>query len=182
MLLLAAGVAAGALLAHAAAAPLARELHPTESRYFAATAVYAALFGAGCAVLAGLYPDWSMLYLASPAHLGRWLLVPLSLLLGFLAPLAGFVIAQRMLSRPNTRLGPGLWVLGLLLGVGLALVWGRIGVLAHFEAFHFGGPTLPLFGSEATLPVLLVLSAMVGALLAIRWHIQRHIKVSSAEA
>ena len=65
-----AGFAAGAVIAHAAREPLRKTYDPFRTRYFAVVVLFAsgALMPAGLVVYAQ-YPDWSLMYLANPAHL-----------------------------------------------------------------------------------------------------------------
>ena len=150
-----------------------------QSRYFLVAAMYAA--GAGVPaglVLYGLFPDWSLMYLADPAHLPGLLIVPFlagHLLLG---PPIGFWIVYQLLRRrwPHTwavvAAGPGAALLGLLLGAG------RVFTVAYYDAFHAQQAGLSLLRSELFLPLMLIWGAAVSVYVFAVLHVRRHVELA----
>lgn len=173
-----AGYAAGSVYALAAAEPLAQTSYPTRTRYFAATAIFAggALVPAGCA-LYGLYPDWSLMYLANPAQLPILLMLPLVIATCFSAPLIGFLVSHRMIaahrakSVRNTLIGVG--VLALLVTI---LGRSRLASLGHYEAFHYGGELVPLLRSHAVVVLAIIVPALIAAFVFTHRQLRSHIR------
>lgn len=170
------GFAGGAGLALAAKEPLARASFPAETRYFVVVGLFAAsAIAPASLVLYLLYPDWALMYFADPAHLPLWLVLPFVLALGLLTPVSGFFAVQRLLAGRH-RHRPMLYGLAVVSLSVLVFGWHRLSVLAYYDAFHLGGDAISLFASEALLPLLLVLPALVAGYVLARRGIQRHIK------
>lgn len=175
-----AGVAAGAFLAHSAQSALERELEPLSSRYFAV----AGMFGAGVLmpavlVLYGLFPDWSLMYLANPAHLPRLLVLPVLALLSAAAPALGFLAVQRQLSAREPWARRAIWIAcGVIGGLTAVLGAGRLFTVALYDVFHAGAATLTLARSALFLPLMLITGAVVSVYVYALMHTRRHVELS----
>ena len=173
-----AGFASGAACALAAKEPLKNEAYPTKTRYFAATALFAggALVPAAC-VSYLLFPDWSLMYLADPGQIPLLVMLPLVIAACFGAPILGFLVAQRMLSGPRMQLVR--WTLWGAAGLALLVVvlgWNRLGVIAYYEAYHYGGRTIPLSDSPAIVVLALMIPSVLAAFVLTRREMKRHIR------
>lgn len=172
-----AGYAAGAACALAAREPLTHEAYPTKTRYFAATALFSggALVPAAC-VSYVLFPDWSLMYLADPSQVPFVVMLPLVIAACFGAPILGFLVTQRLLSGRAEVIR---WTLLGAAGLGLctvALGWNRLGSIAHYEAYHYGGRTIALGDSPAIVVLALIVPAVAAAFLLTRRELKRHIR------
>jgi hypothetical protein len=174
------GFAAGATLALAARRPIVRMHDPMRSRYFAV----AALFGGAALTPSGLTfyavaPDWSLMYLANPAHLPKLLMVPLLVLLSTASPVAGFLTSHRLmrLERPVFLTAMLATVGAMLLGI-LAIGGPRILVVAYYDAFHLGRETIPLFKSRLAIALPLASTAILALLMVSVVHVRRHVALA----
>jgi uncharacterized BrkB/YihY/UPF0761 family membrane protein len=174
-----AGFGAGAYIAWVARLAVARERHPLKSRYF----LVAAMFGAGVLtpvllVLYALFPDWSLMYLANPAHLPLLLVVPMLLLHGLAGAPLGFLVVHRLLRLHDPRpLRMLFWgVLGAALVI-LVFGAGRLTTVAYYDAFHAGGPGLSLLRSALFLPLMLTVGAAVSVYVFTVMHTRRHVEM-----
>ncbi len=173
-----AGYAAGVGLGLAAADPLAKTSDPTRTRYFAVTAIFAAgaVAPAACLVY-GLYPDWSLMYLASSAQLPILLVLPVVIAACLSAPLLGFLVTHHFLSIHKKQAVHGtLYATAALATLLVALGRNRLGTLGHYEAFHYGGQVVPLYESHAIVVLALVVPAVVAAFVLTRRELRRHLK------
>jgi hypothetical protein len=133
---------------------------PSKTRWFGATALFAGTaLTPACLIVFLLFPDWSLMYLTSPAHLPVAALAPLVTLLCFAAPVAGFFIAQRLIAAGRTK---NVKQLGLVF-LGIAAMNAAVGHQAlaqvgYFEAFHYEGEMVPFLHS----PALSVVSGAFG--------------------
>lgn len=148
-----------------------------KSRYFVVAGFFglAALAPAGLALYL-LYPDWSLMYLANPRHLSLAMMIPFLFALYALTPPLGFLATLRLLAEP--RRGPRRAALVTWIGVtAFVLVFGlnRIFTVAHYDAFHYGGLRLSLFGSALFLPLVLIGGAVVSVYAYAILHVRRHI-------
>lgn len=139
------------------------------------------LFASGALMPTGLalyamYPDWSLMYLANPAHLPQVVMVPLVIGLYLVAPASGFLLSHRFLLARHDQ-----GVRAILIGTGVALFlvtavgFSRLTTVAYYDDFHHGGPTISLFGSPLiwALGIMIcpVASAFVYSVLQVRAHI-----------
>lgn len=158
---------------------MARETEPLTSRYF----VVANLFGVASLmpailVLYGLFPDWSLMYLANPSHLSGFLIVPVLVLAAAGGPALGFLAIFHALRQSKTWRRRGPWVvLWALAGVILLFGGGRILTVAYYDAFHTAGARLGLFQSALFLPLMLCAGAVVSVYVYVVMHVKRHIEM-----
>ncbi|MBK8010705.1 MAG: hypothetical protein IPK13_05105 [Deltaproteobacteria bacterium] len=163
--LVALGLGAGAGVAKLSLRPLAGVPSVIRTRYFVVALAFGALL-----VLAGMplyvtYADWSLMYLANPAHL-PWPLVAGSLFVFYLssAPL-GFILAHRLLQDERTWLVRTVGVTVASLCVLFLLAsWDRLTTVAYYDAFHNGLRTIPLSSSPLFTVLIVESIALVGAL------------------
>jgi hypothetical protein len=158
---------------------LIRAPDPVRTRYFAV----AALFAAGVLAPAGLglylvFPDWSLMYLANPAHLPAWMVWPVLLIFYLAGAPIFFLITTRLMTEPKQ------WPLrALLIGLGLSLLatiflgFDRLTTVAYYEAYHHRLSTIPLSSSSLLLPLLLALGAVGGVLYFSLRHIRQHLEL-----
>lgn len=173
-----AGWAAGAAFALAAAEPLSQTSYPTKTRYFAVTTIFAggALVPAAC-VLYALYPDWSLMYLASPAQLPLLLMLPLVIVLCFGAPILGFLSAQRLILAHRAKTVRAMLYGAAILSLLVAIAGhARLSSLGHYEAFHYGGDVLPIAKSQAIVVLGSVASAVLIAFTFAYRRMRKHIR------
>lgn len=143
----------------------------------------AAMYAAGAGVpaglvLYGLFPDWSLMYLADPGHLPGLLVVPFLSMHLLLGPLLGFWMVYRLLRRPwphtwaVVAAGPASALVGLVLG------GGRVFTVAYYDAFHAGQVGLSLVRSELFLPLMLIWGAAVSVYVFAVLHVRRHVELA----
>lgn len=168
---------AGAAVVFSARGPLSKTWEPLRTRYFTVVLVLAgsALVPAGL-VLYALYPDWSWMYFVNPAQvpLLMGLLVVLLGLLG--ASVMGFFVTHRLMRR-RPRLLP--WTLyGAAFGFVAIMAAGRhrLGRVAHYDAFHYGGTSLALSDSPLLLSLLILVPACLGMVLFTCLMVARHVE------
>lgn len=178
------GYLAGGLIAFASRAPLARTQDPVRTRYFAVAALYG-LLAAGPAqlLLYVLFPDWSLMYLADPAHLPLIGTAAVVFAVAAGAPLAGFLVTHRLLLAPRrtpARLGTAvpLLVLASIAFLGRH----RIARVAYYQAYHLGGDVLPIEASRLVLALPLIVVALVVLLVWSFIAVRRHASLSSVGA
>lgn len=155
-----------------------RELDPFRSRYLAIAGLFGTLVlapGELCLYL--LFPDWSLMYFANPAHLGWYLVVPVLLFLYLAGPPIGFLVTRLLLLRSRRR-DRRLVLLTWVALVGVVLFGGaaRLGRVAYYEAFHTGEPPLALVQSALFLPLLVITSATIAVLVFTLMHLRRHLE------
>lgn len=170
------GYGAGSILAIAAKRSLERAPDPIQTRYFAAAAAWSAgVFAPSGLALYALYPDWMLMYLASPAHLPSVVVLPLLFLAYALLPLGGFLGTQRLLAperRPWLRAKLAAVLLLLLLVV--AFGYEALGTVAYWESFHTGGGGVSVLRSPLLLALLPGVVAVSGILAFIAMSAKRH--------
>ena len=143
----------------------------------------AALFGAAALtpailVLYALFPDWSLMYLANPAHLPGLLIVPVLLAQGLAGPPLGYLVAHRLLRLPDRRPLRAAFAAVVVVGVGMLLLGaGRLGTVAYYDAFHAGQPGLSLLRSALFLPLMLTVGAAVSVYVFVVMHTRRHVEM-----
>ncbi|MCA9551097.1 MAG: hypothetical protein KC933_13770 [Myxococcales bacterium] len=174
-----AGFGAGAYIAWVARHAVVRERNPLTSRYF----LVAAMFGAAALtpatlVLYALFPDWSLMYLANPAHLPMLLVLPMLLLAGLAGPPLGFLVVHRLLPlhdrRPLKAVFGGVGTLALIIALTGA---GRLTTVAFYDGFHAGQPGLSLLRSALFLPLMLTVGAAVSVYVFTVMHTRRHVEM-----
>jgi hypothetical protein len=171
------GFGAGSIIALSAKGPLVRTHEPMRTRYFAV----AALFGGAAMTPSGLTfyavaPDWSLMYLANPAHLSNALMVPIMIALYVGAPVAGFLTTHRLMRFERTLYLRAMLasVVALILFILLAGAH-RILTVAYYDAFHLGQEAIPIYRSRLALALPLA-SIAIGSLLAVCVvHVRRHV-------
>src|SRR5262245_31696036 len=85
------GYLTGALIALAAKRPLMRAYDPMRTRYSAVAALFGvAALGPAAVAFYALYPDWSLMYFANPAHLSTAAMIPLLYLGAAISPVIGY--------------------------------------------------------------------------------------------
>ena len=139
------------------------------------------LFAGGVLAPAGLglyqvYPDWSLMYLANPAHLPGWMVWPVLLIFYLAGVPIFFLITARLMTEPKQ------WPLrALLIGLSVFLLatlflgFDRLTTVAYYEAYHHRLATIPLSSSSLLLPLLLAVGAVGGVLYFSLRHIRRHV-------
>lgn len=173
------GFLAGAYIAECARTALTRPLQPLECRYF----LVAALFGGAALmpaqlVLYGLFPDWTLMYLANPAHLSGLLVVPVLALASAGAPALGFVARHDALGAREAWRRRAVWIgPGALAAIVVLFGGGRLATVAYYDAFHAGGRGVSLFRSELFLPLMLTTGAVVSVYVYAVLHIRRHVEL-----
>lgn len=171
------GYAAGSAIALVARRPLARTFDPVRSRYFATAALFGGAVFAPCGLtFYALYPDWSLMYLANPAHLPAFLVLPFLLVLYAGAPLAGFLVTHRLILTQRTRelRLSMLIVVALLLAI-VIFARQRLFTVAYYDAFHAGTETIPLLASRLRVALPIGSLAVVGALAFALVTVHRHV-------
>ena len=158
---------------------LVRDPEPYKSRYFAVTAMFgAATLMPANLVLYALYPDWSLMYLANPAHLSPVLLVPFLAVHFVGGPLAGFFVVQRLLGHPDPwRLKTVFYGVGFAFLVALIAGSGRVFTVAYYDAFHAGQEGLSLFRSALFLPLMLTWGVVASVFVYAVMHVRRHVEL-----
>lgn len=174
-----AGFAAGAYVAHCARRPLARELEPFKSRYFAVAGMFGLVaLMPSVLVMYGLFPDWTLMYLSNPAHLPGLLIVPFLALHTGLAPALGFLAVYRAqharVSWGHKSIWFGAGGVALLL---LLFGGGRLLTVAYYDGFHGGGRGLSLPRSALFLPLMLTTGAVVSVYVYAIMHTKRHVEL-----
>ena len=172
-----AGYVAGSLVAFTARDPLSREGDPLRTRYFAVVALFAcgALMPAGI-VLYVQYPDWSLMYLANPAHLHSVIMVPVVAALYLAMPAAGFVLTHRIVAADHERLARA-----VLVGCGVAVLlllvfgWERLMTVAYYDDYYYGGEIVPLYESPLVWPLALIVFFVGFAFVFSVLHVRRHV-------
>lgn len=131
-----------------------------------------ALLGPAGLMLYLLFPDWSLMYLANPAHLALGVMAPLIFSTHALAPFAGFLVMHRLLVTERAR-----YVVHFaLVLVALAVVGlGRLSTVQSYAGYHAGGERLAVLDSPLSLALVVVALAWGGllafAILAVRRHV-----------
>ncbi len=173
------GALAGCAIALVCKSVLVRAHDPVRTRYFA----IAVLFAGAVLMPAGLgfylaFPDWSLMYLANPAHLPGWMVWPVLLIFYLAGAPIFFLITARLITEPKP------WPLRLLLiGLSVFLIatillgFDRWTTVAYYEAYHHGLTTIPLSSSSLLLPLLLTMGAVGGVLYFSLRHIRRHVEL-----
>ena len=173
------GLMAGSAVAWIARGPLSDESQPLRTRY----GFVALVFGAAALMPAGVFlfalePAWALMYLAHPSHVGPAVWLAVAGALGA-APMLGLrishgLLADRTVGRWWIWMGAvgGLFLFGLVAGVE------RIGTVAYYEGYHYGGGGVPLTVSAVFWPVL-VTSLVLPVLAAYSLlQVQRHVALS----
>jgi hypothetical protein len=151
------GYATGALIAISAKRSLQRAYDPLRTRYCAMTLLFGvAVLGPAAVAFYALYPDWSLMYLANPAHLSALVMMPLLFIVAAVSPVAGFAATYKLSTLESPR----------ALRLSFALVWvalfaffsiggERLGAVAYYDAFHGGGERVALSGSPLLFAVII---------------------------
>jgi hypothetical protein len=180
-----AGYASGAVIALSAAAPLERTRDAVHTRYFGVVLLFAGLTWVPSGLALFLtYPDWSLMYLANPAHLPLALSVPFLVVSYLVAPAAGFLLTHQAQQEKNP------WWLRASFGVptSLALLVLLVGhqrllTVAYYDAFHLGLGGVSLFRSPLLIALSVVVAAVTGAfamtLKAVKAHVRRTVDGSA---
>lgn len=156
---------------------LIRSHDPVRTRYF----VVSVLFATGVLLPAGLclyfaFPDWSLMYLANPAHLPGWIVFPVLLLAYAGGAPVTFLATARLMTEPKPwPLRTLVWSIVLFLAATILLGWDRLTTVAYYDAFHHGLGAFSIFSSALLLPLLLSFGAVGGVLYFSLRHIRRHL-------
>lgn len=130
-------------------------------------------------VLYGLFPDWSLMYLANPAHLPGLLTVPGLALTAAAAPAAGFLAVHRQMQARSPWARRAVWIVCGVLGGSMVLFGtGRLFTVALYDVFHAGQATLSLARSGLFLPLMLITGAVVSVYVYALMHTRRHVELS----
>ncbi|MBI2372429.1 MAG: hypothetical protein HYV07_00385 [Deltaproteobacteria bacterium] len=173
------GYAGGLALAMAAERPLKKSTDPFATRYFAATAIFGGLVLVPAALAEYFVaPDWSLMYLANPAHLPLPMAMLVIVMISAGAPSLGFLVAHRLLARSFDAWCRGQVFLALL-GTGVVAIAGRVRIarVTYYESFHYGGPFAPLLGSKLSVALLVLIPVAVGSFVFILSEVRRHANV-----
>jgi hypothetical protein len=173
---------AGAATATAARRALRRAPEPMQTRYALVAALLAALvFTPGGLALYLLAPDWSLMYLAHPDHLGGPLMLGVLFLHYALGPVVGFWGAAQLARRDERWLLSALFgAMGVLFASTLLLGWRALTTVAHHDAYHHGGATLRFGESSLFLPAVLIAAASASAVVYATMHVRRHADIGEA--
>ncbi len=175
------GYAAGAVIGLSARPALIRGDDPLSNRYFGTAAVFAlgAVAPAGLS-LYGMFPDWSLMYLANPAHLSMWVMAPLLGLLYVVSPLAGYLITYRLMAQKQAQaLKASLVIVSLMALLTLLIGWDRLSTVAYYDDFHYGGQVLMLRRSNLFAPLVLSFGAIAGVFVFTVMHLRRHVELAA---
>jgi hypothetical protein len=125
-----------------------------------------------------LFPDWSLMYLANPAHLSGFLMVPVLLLLAVGGPALGFLAVDRALRQTERWRRQAVWIApGVVAAIILLFGSGRILTVAYYDAFHGSVGGLSLFQSALFLPLMLTVGAVTSAYVYAVMHLKRHVEL-----
>jgi hypothetical protein len=173
------GALTGCLFALVCRRVLIRVPDPVRTRYFAIVVLFAAavLLPAGLAFYLA-FPDWSLMYLANPAHLPGWMVWPVLIIFYLAGSPIFFLITARLMVEPKP------WPLrSLLIGLSvfllatLVLGFDRLTTVAYYEAYHHRLSTIALTSSALLLPLILAIGAFGGVLYFSLRHIRRHLEL-----
>jgi hypothetical protein len=184
------GYLTGALIALAAKRPISRAYDPMRTRYSAAAALFGvAALGPAAVAFYALYPDWSLMYFANPAHLSPAVMFPLLFVIAAASPIVGFGATHRLsLLHSKRALRLSFALVWLSLFAFFALGSERLGSVAYYDAFHAGGARVGLGGSPLLFAVLVasiaIIAWIVVALIAVRRHVDlsEHLPAEGGEA
>lgn len=173
------GLMAGSAIGWIARGPLADSPEPLRTRY----GVVALLLGVGAVMPAGvgllaLEPAWALMYLAHPDH-ARAIVWPMVIVGLAGAPTLGLKVAQGLL----TDRGAGRWWAWMGAQMGLlafAVLAGmeRLGTVAYYEGYHYGGRGVPLAASAMFWPLLVVSLALPLLMAYCLVQVQQHVALS----
>ena len=170
------GFAAGADVALSASRALKRQPERLRSRYLAVAALLGAVMAPAGLVLYLLFPDWTLMYLANPAHLSAVLMVPLLFLLYGAAPVLGYLVARQLVVKERFKAVRSVTIAVLVLVA--ALIAGgfqRLTTVAYYDHFYYGEGGVALTQSTLLLPLLLVAGAITSVVVATNMHLRRHL-------
>lgn len=184
------GYLTGALIALAARRPLSRAYDPMRTRYSAVAALFGvAALGPAAVAFYGLYPDWSLMYFANPAHLSPAVMIPLLFLIAAMSPMIGFGTTHRLSGLRSSRaLKLSFVAVWLALFAFFALGSERLSSVAYYDAFHAGGERVGLGRSPLLFAVLIasagIIAWIVFALIVVRRHVDlsEHLPPNGGEA
>jgi hypothetical protein len=181
-LMLLAAFSSGVAVAAASRRALGRATVPMRTRYAAVAALLAGLvFVPAGLALHALSPDWNLMYLANPAHLPLAAVWAALLAHHALAPLAGFRLGVALAARPEPWPLPAAGATLLVAAVGLlGGGWRALTTVAHYDAYHLGGPTLRLADSALFLPCTVAAGAVLAAVVHAVLHVRRHAEIGEA--
>lgn len=171
-----AGYAAGTGIALAARPGLTTLPASAHGRYLMATVLYSSLVLTPIALLLHFtFPDWHLMYLANPAHISAFVMIPLLIVLVVLAPALGFLLGARLvlsdqLAGVRAALG-GAAILALII---VLAGWDRVSQVAYYESFHYGGQQIPVSSSSLLIALLAALPAAAGAFALVFLTVRRH--------
>lgn len=171
------GALGGCLIALSARRGLIRAHDPVRTRYF----VVSVLFGSAVLLPAGMalylaFPDWSLMYLANPAHLPGWIVFPVLLLAYAGGAPVTFLATARLMTEPKPwPLRTLVGAISLFLSAVLLLGWDRLTTVAYYDAFHHNLGAFSIFSSALLLPLILTTGAVGGVLYFSLRHIRRHL-------
>jgi hypothetical protein len=174
------GYLTGALIALVAKRPLARAYDPMRTRYSAVAALFGvAVLGPAAIAFYALYPDWSLMYFANPAHLSTAVMMPLLFLIAAMSPVIGYGTTHRLGRLDSPRaLRLSFVAVWLALFAFFALGGERLGAVAYYDAFHAGGERVGLAGSPLLFAVSLAAIGMVVWIVFSLIVVRRHVDLS----
>lgn len=175
-----AGYACGALIALASRRPLTRAYDPMRTRYCAVAAMFGvAAIGPSAALFYAVYPDWSLMYFANPAHLSAAVMIPLLYLFAATSPVIGFLTTFRLSTMKKPRaLRLSFAMIWLALFAFFAIGGERLGSVAYYDAFHAGGERVSLLRSPLLFAVLVAAVAIIGWMVFALIVVRRHVDLS----
>ncbi len=141
------------------------------------------IFGVGALmpavlVLYALFPDWSLMYLANPAHLSGFLMVPVLILLAVGGPALGFLSVDRALRQTERWRRQAVWIAPAVVATIILLFGaGRIFTVAFYDGFHGTVGGLSLFQSALFLPLMLTVGAVTSVYVYAVMHLKRHVEL-----
>lgn len=171
------GYLTGALIALVAKRPLSRAYDPMRTRYSAVALLFGvAALGPAAVVFYALFPDWSLMYFANPAHLSAAVMIPLLFVVAALSPVIGYGTTHRLGRLDSPRaLRLSFVLVWLALFAFFSLGGERLGSVAYYDAFHAGGERVSLWRSPLLFGVLVASAAILTwitfALIIVRRHV-----------
>lgn len=150
---------------------------PLRNRYFAVILMFAcaALMPAGV-VFYVQHPDWSLMYLANPAHLPQVFMLPFVMFLYVVSPAFGFAAAHACLkSRRKNALEILLGLTSLALILLLVWGWDRLFTVAFYNDYHYRGTTLAFLSSKLIWMVAAISVIVAGVYAYCAFLVRQHI-------
>ena len=154
---------------------------PIASPYFAV--VFSFAVGAIAPMGLSFYllsPDWSLMYLANPAHLPLSAMLPGLAVIYLASPSIGYLTIRWMLRR-NIHHETWFLILSVSFILLTIIVTGRVRLfsLAYYDDYHYGGERIPFFSSSLFFPVVIISAVVTTVYLLSILKVRHHVSLSS---